>query len=90
MNTRAKHCHQGKQKCPSPWLCSGGCNHGMTMVRRESPRDRAAEAFCDPMLQIDMAPDATDPAIAWVQRWAKHIGLGCAVVAALIFIGARL
>lgn len=63
----------------------------MFEIRRESPRDRAAEAFCNPALQIDMDPDAADLAIAWVQRWARHIGVFCGSVAlTLLILGALL
>ena len=76
-------CDQQRQPCPSAWLCEMGCN--FTNAKKETPRDQAERQFIEMEFPIDMAPDLFDEAIAWIQRWAKHVAVACGAVALTIF-----
>ncbi len=77
MNTHTIHCPQGSQRCPSPWACGEGCNFNNATLPKQSAQERAQERaavkFTEMEFPIDMQPDAGDLAIAWMQRWAKHV-----------------
>lgn len=86
-------CDGQRQPCPSPWSCTTGCNFTNAVLPKQSAQERAAAAFWAPDLPIQFVgpepdeaiqPDTADEAIAWFQRWAKHIAVACFVIAAVV------
>ncbi len=82
------HCPQARQRCPSPWACGEGCNFN-NEVPKQSAQERAARQFSEMEFPIDMTPDAGDLAIAWMQRWAKHLFWVSVVVGLGIYFWGR-
>jgi len=81
------YCDSGRQPCPTPRNCGDGCHFNNAML--ETPRDKAFAQFAAMDFPIDMQPDFIDQAITLVQRFAWHIAVVSAGIAALIYFAGK-